>query len=247
MEEQQQQKRQRSHQAAAAAAPPPRVPCARCASDDTKFCYYNNYNTSQPRYYCRTCKRHWTHGGTLRNVPEGGSSSKKNPRRNRKLSPSPSSPAAVFKLSGQPQMLHAAPAIAAAAGVVGAPLPTPVPFFYNGGSGGSAAGLAGDDLSAFQIPGGILPGEFPRAPMPAAPGLNSLGGISLQRLVQQPRLSLTMQHQNLLLFQQLQQQQQQQGNATTPAATADRHQIRHQSNNNMVFNMASSIPQPPPP
>ncbi|KAG6471038.1 dof zinc finger protein DOF4.5-like [Zingiber officinale] len=241
MEEQQQQKRQRSHDQAAA-APPPRVPCARCGSDDTKFCYYNNYNTSQPRYYCRTCKRHWTHGGTLRNVPEGGSSSKKNPRRNRKLSPSPSSPAAVFKLSGQPQMLHAAPAIAAAAGVVGAPLPTPVPFFYNGGSGGSAAGLAGDDFSAFQIPGGILPGEFPRAPMPAAPGLNSLGGISLQRLVQQPRLSLTMQHQNLLLFQQLQQQQQQ-GNATTPAATAD----RHQSNNNMVFNMASSIPQPPPP
>ncbi|KAG2683716.1 hypothetical protein I3843_10G046000 [Carya illinoinensis] len=46
--------------------------CPRCDSTNTKFCYYNNYNQSQPRHFCRTCKRHWTKGGTLRNVPVGG-------------------------------------------------------------------------------------------------------------------------------------------------------------------------------
>ncbi|KAL9329317.1 hypothetical protein ACSQ67_004320 [Phaseolus vulgaris] len=43
--------------------------CPRCDSANTKFCYYNNYNKSQPRHFCRACKRHWTKGGTLRNVP----------------------------------------------------------------------------------------------------------------------------------------------------------------------------------
>lgn len=27
--------------------------CPRCASEDTKFCYYNNYNVKQPRYFCK--------------------------------------------------------------------------------------------------------------------------------------------------------------------------------------------------
>ncbi|KAL3522238.1 hypothetical protein ACH5RR_015072 [Cinchona calisaya] len=46
--------------------------CPRCGSTNTKFCYYNNYNKSQPRHFCKACKRHWTKGGTLRNVPVGG-------------------------------------------------------------------------------------------------------------------------------------------------------------------------------
>ncbi|CAL5412190.1 unnamed protein product [Camellia sinensis] len=46
--------------------------CPRCGSKNTKFCYYNNYNESQPRHFCKACKRHWTKGGTLRNVPVGG-------------------------------------------------------------------------------------------------------------------------------------------------------------------------------
>ncbi|KAE8689510.1 Dof zinc finger protein DOF5.3 [Hibiscus syriacus] len=50
----------------------PPLNCPRCDSSNTKFCYYNNYNKSQPRYFCKTCKRHWTKGGTLRNVPVGG-------------------------------------------------------------------------------------------------------------------------------------------------------------------------------
>ncbi|XP_011086053.1 dof zinc finger protein DOF2.2-like [Sesamum indicum] len=52
--------------------PPPPRKCPRCDSSNTKFCYYNNYSLSQPRYYCKTCRRYWTHGGTLRNVPVGG-------------------------------------------------------------------------------------------------------------------------------------------------------------------------------
>ncbi|KAJ0236389.1 hypothetical protein HA466_0257030 [Hirschfeldia incana] len=46
--------------------------CPRCESTHTKFCYYNNYSLSQPRYFCKTCRRYWTKGGTLRNIPVGG-------------------------------------------------------------------------------------------------------------------------------------------------------------------------------
>ncbi|GAV64586.1 zf-Dof domain-containing protein [Cephalotus follicularis] len=59
--------------------------CPRCDSTNTKFCYYNNYNKSQPRHYCKTCKRHWTKGGTLRNVPVGGG------RKNKRLKTSTTS------------------------------------------------------------------------------------------------------------------------------------------------------------
>ncbi|KAL3631979.1 hypothetical protein CASFOL_024963 [Castilleja foliolosa] len=50
--------------------------CPRCDSANTKFCYYNNYNLSQPRHFCKNCKRYWTKGGTLRNIPVGGGSRK---------------------------------------------------------------------------------------------------------------------------------------------------------------------------
>ncbi|KAH7570087.1 hypothetical protein ACOSQ2_018339 [Xanthoceras sorbifolium] len=47
------------------------LPCPRCNSMDTKFCYYNNYNVNQPRHFCKNCQRYWTAGGTMRNVPIG--------------------------------------------------------------------------------------------------------------------------------------------------------------------------------
>jgi hypothetical protein len=46
-------------------------PCARCNSNETRFCYYNNGLLSQPRHYCRACQRYWTEGGTQRNLPKG--------------------------------------------------------------------------------------------------------------------------------------------------------------------------------
>ncbi|XVF25776.1 hypothetical protein REPUB_Repub13aG0242700 [Reevesia pubescens] len=64
-EQQQQQQSQQQQQQQA-------LKCPRCDSSNTKFCYYNNYSLSQPRYFCKACKRYWTRGGTLRNVPVGG-------------------------------------------------------------------------------------------------------------------------------------------------------------------------------
>lgn len=46
--------------------------CPRCDSSNTKFCYFNNYSLTQPRHFCKNCRRYWTKGGTLRNVPVGG-------------------------------------------------------------------------------------------------------------------------------------------------------------------------------
>ncbi|KAG8385533.1 hypothetical protein BUALT_Bualt03G0055100 [Buddleja alternifolia] len=70
--------------------PPPHQPplkCPRCDSSNTKFCYYNNYSLSQPRHFCKACKRYWTRGGTLRNVPVGGGC-RKNKRVKRPQQPS---------------------------------------------------------------------------------------------------------------------------------------------------------------
>lgn len=69
---------------------PEQLQCPRCESTNTKFCYYNNYNKSQPRHFCRACKRHWTKGGTLRNVPVGGHG-----RKNKRTRKSSSSSSAV--------------------------------------------------------------------------------------------------------------------------------------------------------
>ncbi|PAN12943.1 hypothetical protein PAHAL_2G302600 [Panicum hallii] len=70
-------------------------PCPRCESRDTKFCYYNNYNTSQPRHFCRSCRRYWTKGGSLRNVPVGGGTRKSSSSSS--SSPAPPSPASATR------------------------------------------------------------------------------------------------------------------------------------------------------
>ncbi|KAL3536391.1 hypothetical protein ACH5RR_004852 [Cinchona calisaya] len=59
--------------------------CPRCESSNTKFCYFNNYNLTQPRHFCKTCRRYWTRGGALRNVPVGGGC-----RRNKRTKPTSS-------------------------------------------------------------------------------------------------------------------------------------------------------------
>ncbi|VFQ76454.1 unnamed protein product [Cuscuta campestris] len=68
---------------------PPSLKCPRCDSLNTKFCYFNNYNLSQPRHFCKSCRRYWTKGGVLRNVPVGGGCRKS--KRSNKPKPSPSS------------------------------------------------------------------------------------------------------------------------------------------------------------
>ncbi|CDY58082.1 BnaA10g28590D [Brassica napus] len=77
-------------QGSTAAYPPPNLaeplPCPRCNSIITKFCYYNNYNLLQPRYFCKSCRRYWTQGGTLRDVPVGGGTRRSSSKRNRSFS-----------------------------------------------------------------------------------------------------------------------------------------------------------------
>ncbi|KAK4741837.1 hypothetical protein SAY87_025425 [Trapa incisa] len=74
--------------------PPPAeqssLKCPRCESTNTKFCYYNNYSLSQPRYFCKSCRRYWTKGGSLRNVPVGGGCRKNNKRSSSSFSSSSS-------------------------------------------------------------------------------------------------------------------------------------------------------------
>jgi hypothetical protein len=79
-------------------------PCPRCESRDTKFCYYNNYNTSQPRHFCKGCRRYWTKGGTLRSVPVGGGT-----RKRPSSSSSSSSGAATVKRQKPTKKRRAAP------------------------------------------------------------------------------------------------------------------------------------------
>ncbi|KAI5070393.1 hypothetical protein GOP47_0014736 [Adiantum capillus-veneris] len=82
--------------------------CPRCDSPDTKFCYYNNYSLTQPRYFCKNCKRYWTAGGALRNVPVGGGL-RKNKRSKLKLAAAAAADAEAFAAQalavagGQPQ------------------------------------------------------------------------------------------------------------------------------------------------
>ncbi|GER36442.1 Dof zinc finger protein [Striga asiatica] len=79
----------------------PPLPCPRCNSPNTKFCYYNNYSLSQPRHFCKSCKRYWTRGGSLRNVPVGGGC-----RRNKRLKRPPPSPTPVAAQSNpKPPMM----------------------------------------------------------------------------------------------------------------------------------------------
>lgn len=87
---------------------PQALNCPRCNSTHTKFCYYNNYSLSQPRYFCKTCRRYWTNGGSLRNVPVGGGS-----RRNKRSSSSSTTVsgagAAVAISKNQHQMMMVPP------------------------------------------------------------------------------------------------------------------------------------------
>lgn len=83
--------------------PPPEqaLKCPRCDSSNTKFCYYNNYSLTQPRYFCKACRRYWTKGGTLRNVPVGGGC-----RKNRRSSSSSSATSSSSSRLIRAQDLH---------------------------------------------------------------------------------------------------------------------------------------------
>ncbi|CAL4984699.1 unnamed protein product [Urochloa decumbens] len=85
--------------------------CPRCPSTNTKFCYYNNNSLTQPRYFCKACRRNWTAGGTQRDVPVGGGC-RKNKQRNKAaaLSSATSSVSKKTELSEQLMMMPTATA-----------------------------------------------------------------------------------------------------------------------------------------
>ncbi|PWA57230.1 dof zinc finger protein DOF5.4 [Artemisia annua] len=43
----------------------------------------------EPRHFCRSFRRHWTHGGVLRNIPVGGR--RKNTKRKKPMNPTTTS------------------------------------------------------------------------------------------------------------------------------------------------------------
>lgn len=111
--------------------------CPRCHSENTKFCYYNNYCVKQPRYFCKECQRYWTAGGTLRNVPVGAG------RRKNKHS---AANAAANAAGGDAKGVEKPKALAVGKGMPRALSALIQPDLKrgaaSGGSAGAAAGLA---------------------------------------------------------------------------------------------------------
>ncbi|KAL6623497.1 hypothetical protein ACP70R_033376 [Stipagrostis hirtigluma subsp. patula] len=153
-----------------------REQCPRCASRDTKFCYYNNYNTAQPRHFCRACRRYWTLGGSLRNVPFGGSARKR---------PRPARPTRAIAAAVAAATTSSASAIAATTattsvcGPFASPVASPTPAPAQSGGGlltslllGSAPLLA---LGAAPMLEGRLGVDLGHGhPLPAATGAGDL-------------------------------------------------------------------------
>ncbi|GMH24094.1 hypothetical protein Nepgr_025937 [Nepenthes gracilis] len=136
------------------------LPCPRCDSTNTKFCYYNNYNFSQPRHFCKSCRRYWTHGGTLRDIPVGGGS-RKNAKRSRTINTFISSSTATT---------------APVACSYQDPIPA-APLLIS--LSGSAAGPYVSDVLLKPSNVGIPTGSFTSLLNASGPGLLSLGGFGL--------------------------------------------------------------------
>ena len=142
--------------------PPPQaqpLPCPRCDSTSTKFCYYNNYNLSQPRHFCKSCRRYWTQGGTLRNVPVGGGTRKaamtKRSRSATCSSSTSSSSSSSSTLTNSSDAVLGNPAAAAASGLHGENMDLgggSFNFLLNS-QGPSLLGLSGYGLGLGPIPG----------------------------------------------------------------------------------------------
>ncbi|PWA53580.1 hypothetical protein CTI12_AA425840 [Artemisia annua] len=50
----------------------------------------HHFTATATRHLCRSCRRHWTHGGVLRNIPVGGGS-RKNTKRKKPMNPTTTS------------------------------------------------------------------------------------------------------------------------------------------------------------
>uniref|UniRef100_A0A5B7ABA4 Dof zinc finger protein n=1 Tax=Davidia involucrata TaxID=16924 RepID=A0A5B7ABA4_DAVIN len=120
--------------------------CPRCESTNTKFCYFNNYSLTQPRHFCKTCRRYWTRGGALRSVPVGGgcrrnkrskgSSSSKSPASSSDRGQTAAASTSTVSSSGTANLLGLSPQIH--------PLRFMAPLHQLTDYGGGVAAAAGD-------------------------------------------------------------------------------------------------------
>ncbi|KAF7843457.1 dof zinc finger protein DOF3.1-like [Senna tora] len=122
--------------------------CPRCDSSNTKFCYYNNYNLSQPRHYCKNCRRYWTKGGALRNIPVGGGS-RKNTKRS--SSSATTTTAAATKRPATPSSSSPTPSSVSSASATHASDPDhdPTWMYSNPGSDQFGVGVVGVSGGSF--------------------------------------------------------------------------------------------------
>lgn len=126
--------------------PEPGLNCPRCDSTNTKFCYFNNYSLTQPRHFCKTCRRYWTRGGALRNVPVGGGC-RRNKRNNKnRSSKSPS--------QAGPKSVSASPSRCSTETMASTHLTHPpslqLPFMSSLGQYGGVGGNISSNLGGFQ-------------------------------------------------------------------------------------------------
>ncbi|KAL5984851.1 hypothetical protein ACLOJK_038687 [Asimina triloba] len=136
------------------------LPCPRCESTQTKFCYYNNYNLSQPRHFCKSCRRYWTQGGALRNIPVGGGTrSSGSKAANHHHHPNKRSRTSDTSAAAAPR--SASSAVSSVAAV-------PISSFER-------------DVSAQLDIGGVLPGSFSSLLATSSPGFLALGEPFLNR------------------------------------------------------------------
>ncbi|CAN6480682.1 unnamed protein product [Victoria cruziana] len=142
--------------------------CPRCSSANTKFCYYNNYSLSQPRYFCKTCRRYWTEGGSLRNVPVGGGSRKNKRSISKKLadinSPAVPDPFSHPKIDDGKELNLAFPIPGDCHSHPTKPLPSSDHLDYgNPASSSSSSALSALDLLKSELParslGSLIPNQ----------------------------------------------------------------------------------------
>ncbi|CBI15353.3 unnamed protein product, partial [Vitis vinifera] len=127
--------------------------CPRCESLNTKFCYYNNYNLSQPRHFCKSCRRYWTKGGVLRNVPVGGGCRKTKRSKAKSSSDAPRERKSNSHSSSESSSLTAtttAAATTATTEAVSAPSSNAASTLMTGSNDPAALGFNISDISPFK-------------------------------------------------------------------------------------------------
>ncbi|CAL9194118.1 dof zinc finger protein DOF3.6 [Musa acuminata AAA Group] len=137
----------------------PGLKCPRCDSTNTKFCYFNNYSLAQPRHFCKTCRRYWTHGGALRNIPVGGGC--RHSKRTKSSAGSSSKSSTVTTQAGASSSSSAA-ASSAIGGAITSNIPLlsqlaslhPLPDFGATNFGMGLSGIQAVDTVGYQIGGG---------------------------------------------------------------------------------------------